>query len=101
MAISQQPAAWSSDDPVQPDVVPTHHEESLSTVIAEMLAKMRGVEPTQEGFHLYEYIDPDAMDALDKHAKGHENATWELEFAAGDVSVVVRSDGVVRTTLQG
>lgn len=100
MAISQQPNSRSSERVAQPDVVTTHHDESLSTVLAEMLAKMKGVEPTQAGFHLYEYIDPDAMDALTEHGKRHENATWQLEFEAGDVAVVVRSDGVIRTTLQ-
>lgn len=100
MAISQQPTSQSSERVAQPEVVPTHHGESLSTVLAEMLAKMKGVEPTRAGFHLYEYIDPDAMDALTEHAKRHDDTTWQLEFEAGDVAVVVRSDGVIRTTLQ-
>lgn len=99
MAISQQPSFWSSDHVPEAGVTPTHYEDSLSTAIAEMLAKMKGVEPTQEGFHLYEYINPDAIDALNEHAKGHENAAWQLEFEAGDVSVVVRSDGFMETTL--
>lgn len=101
MAISQQAPSWTSDPAPETDTVPTHYGESLSTVIAEMLAKMKGVEPTEEGFNLYEYIDPDATDALNEHASGHENATWQLEFEAGNVAVVVRSDGLIRTTHQG
>lgn len=100
MAISQQPSFWSTDHASPSDAAPSHHEDSLSTVLAEMLAKMKGVEPTQEGFHLYEYINPDAIDALNRHAEGHENTNWQLEFEAGDVSVVVRSDGVIRTSLR-
>lgn len=63
-----------------------------------MLAKVKGVEPTQEGFNLFEYVDPDAMDALREHAERHENAAWRLEFEAGEELVVVRSDGFIRTT---
>lgn len=98
MAISQQPPSWSSDQSVPTGVGASHDSESLSTILAEMLAKMKGIEPTQEGFHLYEYLDPDGMDALHEHAQRHEDVTWRLEFEAGDQSVIVRSDGFIRTS---
>lgn len=100
MAISQQIPAWSSEQSAPAGVRAKHDQEALSTILAEMLAKMKRVEPTQEGFNLYEYIDPDAMDALHKHAKRHEDVDWRLEFEAGDQSVVVRSDGFIRTSQQ-
>lgn len=98
MAISQQPPSWSSSHSDPAGIGSRHDNETLSTILAEMLAKMKGIEPTQEGFHLYEYLDPDAMDALARHAESHEDVSWRLEFEAGDQSVLVRSDGLIRTS---
>lgn len=96
MAISRQQEVGARG-PVQPEgVSSTYARESLSTILAEMLAKMRRVEPTQEGFRLYEFLDPEALDALYEHAQHHDQATWQLEIQACEETVRVRSDGVIR-----
>ncbi len=70
--------------------------ETLSTAIAGMIAMQLGVEPTNGDFRLYEHIDPEALDMLYEHARQREDASWRLEFAVGDETVVVRSDGFIR-----
>lgn len=70
--------------------------DSLSTAIADMVARRRGDDPTDDGFRLYDHLDPDALDALYAHARRHGDTSWCLEFSLGDASVVVRSDGVVQ-----
>lgn len=69
---------------------------SLSTAIADMLARRRGVDPTDDGLRLYDHLDPDALDDLYEHSRRHEDASWRLEVGLGDQRLVVRSDGVVR-----
>lgn len=70
--------------------------ETLSTAVAGMVALKLGVEPTDGDFRLYEHLDPEALDMLYEHARRREGASWRLEFAVGDETVVVRSDGVIR-----
>ena len=98
MAITGRTASLSWETLGDDDVASAYHEDTLSTNLAEMLARMKGVEPTHEGFHLYEYIDPEALDALLEHAEDRAEVSWTLEFEAGAVAVTVRSDGGTRIT---
>lgn len=69
--------------------------ETLSTAVAGIVARKLGVEPTDGDFRLYEHLDSEALDMLYDHAKRREDASWRLEFAVGEETVIVSSDGVI------
>lgn len=96
MASSPQTQTWSKGQFVTNDASSPLPREALSTVLADMIARMKGVDPTDNGFRLYEYMDPEAIDAIYEHSRRWGNAEWRLEFDTGEMSVVVRSDGFIR-----
>lgn len=96
MATSQHAPQWSTAQFVSNEGISTLPREPLSTVLADMIARKRGVDPTQDGFRLYEYLNPEAVDALFEHSNRWEESSWRLEFDTGDETVVVRSDGFIR-----
>lgn len=69
--------------------------ESLSLFLVNIVARMHDVEPTDEAFQLYDYVEPDAIDTLFDHAQTHEDASWRFELDIGQETVVVDSDGYV------
>lgn len=69
--------------------------ESMSMFLADLLARMHDIEPTEGSFQLYNYAEPDAIDALFEHAQTHENASWRFELDVGEETVIVDSDGYV------
>lgn len=96
MATSSRPPSrtlgqfvWTNDGSSLP-------RDSISTAIADMVARRRGVDPTDDDFRLYDFLDPDALDDLYAHSRRHGDASWRLEFDLGEEAVVVRSDGVVQ-----
>lgn len=59
--------------------------------IAEAIAAAEGVEPTELGFTLYDYIDVDAVAALARH----RDSSWMLSFAVPNYTVTLTSDGTI------
>lgn len=97
MATAPQPADWSTGQFVSNDENPSAvPHESLSTALADMVARVKGTDPTENGFRLYEFIDPESLDTLYEHSKRWEASDWRLEFSTGEERVVVRSDGFIR-----
>lgn len=70
--------------------------ESLSTFVAELVARLQGRAPTEADLRLYDHVDPEAVDDLFEHAMTHEDASWRLELDVGPETLVIGSDGVVR-----
>lgn len=69
--------------------------ESLSTLLADLLARMHDIEPTDGRFQLYNHVDPDALDDLFQHAQSHDAASWRFELDVGEETIVIDSDGYV------
>lgn len=69
--------------------------ESMSMFLADLIARLHDIEPTEGSFQLYNYVDTDAIDALFDHAQSHENASWRFELDVGEETVVIDSDGYV------
>lgn len=69
--------------------------EPPSVAVATALAKFRGHDVTAATTRLYDYIDPEALDALfaDRY-DGHERPGGRVRFEVDDVTVVVRSESV-------
>jgi len=68
-------------------------EASISVAVVEAIAGRQGVCPTEVDFRLDEHVDPDALDALARHARTNAEASWTLEFEVDGHAVTVRSDG--------
>lgn len=68
----------------------------LTTTLAHALSDVSGVDVTDTGFTLYDYIDPDALDQL---FKPREDATrrvnGNLTFTVWGHQVTVYSDGQI------
>lgn len=67
-------------------------EVSPSTKVIESLAAAEGVDMTELGYELYEYIDPEALDRLIEGS----GSDCRVEFIVADHSVVVDGDGTVQ-----
>jgi hypothetical protein len=65
----------------------------LSTHVVEAVATATGADPVT-GFHFYDAVDADALDALHRHAR-RTDTRWELAFDVADRVVSVTSDGIV------
>lgn len=65
-------------------------EESITVAVAETLAEVEGVDPTELDFALYEYVDPDVFDRL-----GNRETPWQLSFRVDGREVSVSSYGTV------
>lgn len=64
---------------------------SISTAVIKALSQVEDVEPTDLDFVLYDYIDPDLLDALATDGRGD----WEFDFAVESHMVTIDSDGHV------
>lgn len=96
MATAPQVPAWTTEPTApQADESPLPRDQ-LSTILADMMARIRGEDPTTDGFRLYEFINPEALDALHEHSQRHEESTWELELETNDARVTIRSDWFIR-----
>ena len=77
----------------------TRHEptagESPSIAVATALAEYFGEDVTASTVRLYDYVDPEALDALFAETRtGSTRAVQCVEFVVEDVAVVVRPDRV-------
>lgn len=117
MAISPGPATWPTGQSLPYELTPARLEEplssgqfvsssgatlftqeTLSTMLAQLIAKTKGLDPTDPGFRLYEYVEPDALDAMYDHARRREAVSWRFEFNVDDETVHVGSDGSIEVT---
>ena len=69
------------------------HGDAVSVALVEAIAARQGVDPTEADFHLGEYVDANALDALYRHARANADASWSLEFDVDGHAVTVDSDG--------
>lgn len=66
-----------------------------SVSVASALARHRGEDPAASNRPLYEYVDPDALDALFADRRpGRAQFDGRVRFSVEDLTVVVRSDSV-------
>lgn len=70
-------------------------KESMSTFLADLIARMYDLDPTESHFQLYDHVEPDAVDALFEHARRHDQTSWRLELDVGEETIVIDSDGYV------
>ncbi|TYT63257.1 HalOD1 output domain-containing protein [Natrialba swarupiae] len=69
-------------------------DEPPSIAVTMALAQYRGEDATQMSTHLYDYVDPEALDAIvDGSGEGNRSAR-RVEFAVGETTVVVRPSRV-------
>lgn len=69
------------------------NEDALVYAIADVVAEVRGERPTDVGFTLADYLDPDALALLTD--RSGERTSWEITLDVGDLDVVVRGDDLV------
>lgn len=70
--------------------------ETLSTFLAQLVARLHGVDPTDDDLRLYDHVDPEALDDLFEHAMTHARTSWQLELEIGPETIVIDSNGFVR-----
>lgn len=66
------------------------NEDALVYAIADVVAEVRGERPTDVGFTLADYLDPDALALLTD--RSGERTSWEITLDLDDLDVVVRGD---------
>ncbi|RQG91396.1 hypothetical protein EA462_05335 [Natrarchaeobius halalkaliphilus] len=70
-------------------------DESPSVAVVTALARYHGESVTETSTNLYEYVDPEALDALFTDTRrGVERSADRVEFEVEDVTVVVTSTRV-------
>ena len=67
----------------------------LTTTLVHALSDVSGVDVTDAGFTLYDYIDPDALDRLFKPRDNAQRVNGMLSFAVWGYQVTVYSDGQI------
>ena len=68
----------------------------LTTTLAHALSDISGVDVTEAGFTLYDYIDPDALDRLFKpDGNGAQRVNGALTLTVWGHQVTVYSDGQI------
>ncbi|ELY47639.1 HalOD1 output domain-containing protein [Natronorubrum sulfidifaciens] len=70
-------------------------EESPSIAAATALAQYHGEDVAETDTRLYDYIDPDALDALFAETeRGCSRQSGTVEFTVEEVTVAVRPDSI-------
>lgn len=67
---------------------------SASDAVIDAIGKLSRTDPVDVDFVLYEYVDPDALDALFRRAS-HGTGEIRVEFDVEDFEVTVRDDRTV------
>src|SRR6056297_3026416 len=85
----------------QPYVV--HHEfggtAELTTTLAHAISDVTGIDVTDTGFTLSDYVDPDAMDKLfQPKADGTQRTNGSLNLTILGCQVVIHSNGQIVIT---
>lgn len=86
------PTVYRSCTPIVDEEYGHERNESPSEVIIEALATAAGVDPLDLP-SLYQFVDPDAIDALFQR---HEGSEAMLSFKVDTWNVFVRADGRIR-----
>lgn len=66
-------------------------EEPISVVIVGAVLDAAEAETTE--VDLYESIDPEAINAMYRHAQNHADATWSFSFTVGEFEITLWNDG--------
>ncbi|NHN46458.1 hypothetical protein G9464_02425 [Halostella sp. JP-L12] len=67
-------------------------DKKLSTAVLETIQKQTDKDITKADFHLYDDIDPDALDSL---FRKESTAETSVQFNTDDVTVTLWGDGAV------
>lgn len=78
-----------------PDRIDPHAQGSVINHVVQAIADADGAEPTDLDVTLYDYVEPEAVEALCRHFEAVGAADWEVTFRVDGYRVVVREDGVV------
>ncbi|SIS08848.1 HalOD1 output domain-containing protein [Natronorubrum thiooxidans] len=71
-------------------------EEPTSIAAATALAQYHGEDVVESSTRLYDYIDPDALDALFADTQtGHRREAGSVEFTVDELTVTIRPDRIV------
>lgn len=81
-----------SDDDVERERYHPAEERSLSDAVLEAIQQHLDEDIAKAEFHLYEDIDPDALDGL---FRPDANANTSVQFDTDDVTVTLWGDGAV------
>ena len=68
---------------------------SCSTAVVKALAAAIAYDPEEVEFHLYDYIEPEALDMLYRHSQESRNSEWKLTFSIDQFDVTIRHDGYI------
>lgn len=66
-------------------------EDALTNAVVDVVAAVRGEEPTDITFRLYDYLDPKGLELLSNRSGTSSETTWEIHFAVEGVDVTIRS----------
>lgn len=88
----------SQPQPQQPYVV--HHDfggpAELSTTLVHAISDVSGIDVTDTGFTLNDFVDPDALDRLfESKADGTPRTNGSLSLAVLGCQVVIHSNGQI------
>lgn len=95
MKTAGQPTVYCSCAPVADAEYSDGNDRSPVTVIVETLASAADVDQTDLP-PLYEFVDPDAINALFERRREAEDADALLSFQVDTWNVFVRADGRIR-----
>ncbi|MEY7850513.1 HalOD1 output domain-containing protein [Natrarchaeobius sp. A-rgal3] len=69
-------------------------DEPPSIAVTMALAQYRGEDVTRTSTHLYDYVDPEALDALFDGSRDGDRSAHRVEFEVEGATVVVGQTGV-------
>lgn len=95
--MASSPGAYTRGPGDRPDrvTVEAGETDAITVAVVEVIAAVEGVDPVEVDVRLDEHVDPDALDALYRHARANDRAAWSLEFDLDGHAVTVESDGRV------
>lgn len=74
-------------------IVDAGETDAVTVAVVETIAAIEGVDPVEVETRLDDHVDPDALDALYRHARANDRASWSFEFDVGGHAVTLESDG--------
>lgn len=83
----------SSEDAVLETSFEPTDDDPISVVIIDALTDAAETEATDIDPVLYEAIDPEAIDAMYRHAQAHPDTTWSFSFSVGEFEITLWNDG--------
>jgi hypothetical protein len=89
MTVRTVETTWRTDGSESSD------DQSIAVAVMAALSEATDDWPPEEELTLYDYIDPDALEAMLAHAGSNAAANWELQFDTDAYAVTITSDGQV------